>query len=292
MSDDPIVFERGTWWLGVFLVALFAQAIATNAIANIWELGADVTLLGFNALAVLLKVAFLAVIWWFIHEDGIALAEIGLATSLLAPALVTVAGFYLLLNVVVIGLGLLVADSTVLGYQWTLPPLEVLGWFGMQLAIAAIGEELAFRGYIQSKVIALVGSQTRVAIGLGILVQSVLFVALHGPRVVVSGIPGTQALAAYGGILFLSAVGYGVVYELTQNLYIPILIHAAGNMPGTIGITFFDLGAFPAWMSIAYPLLYLALFAVVIVGYRRWALETGQFPVWSHRRSHGTTSVM
>jgi membrane protease YdiL (CAAX protease family) len=140
-----------------------------------------------------------------------------------------------------------------------------------------------YRGYVQSKVIAILGSDARVQIAIGIVTASVLFVLSHAPRVIMSGIPGTQSLTGYAGILFLSAVGYGVVYELTHNLWIPILIHAAGNMPGTIGIIFFDVGALPAWARSVYPLMYLALFAIVIVGYRRWAHHRGRMPVWGVR---------
>lgn len=287
MSEKHVVFERGPWWLGVFLAVILVQSIAGNLVASVWDLGPDVPVLGFNLLVVFIELALIGVIWWFMRQDGVAFAEIGLSATLIGPALVTVTAFYLILNSVVIGLGLLVAGPAVSGYQWTVPPTHAVGWFGIQLAIAAVVEELAFRGYIQSKVITLIGSETRVGLGIGIVVQSALFAAIHVPRVLTSGVPDTQTLAGFGGLLFLSGLGYGILYELTQNLYIPILVHAAGNMPGTLGIVFFDLGGFPPWMRTVYPLVYLALFAIIIAVYRQRAFDAGQLPVWSTRQYRG-----
>lgn len=291
MSEKHVVFDRGPWWLGLFLAVILVQSIAVNLIASVWNLGPDIPVLDFNILAVLIELALIGGIWWFMRQEGVAFGEIGLSTTLIGPALVTVTGFYIALNILVIGLGLLVAGPAVSGYQWTLRPTLAVGWFLIQLAIAAVVEELAFRGYIQSKAITLIGSETRIGIGIAIIVQSALFAAIHVTRILTSGVPGTQTLVGYGGILFLSGLGYGVLYELTQNLYIPILIHAAGNMPGTLGIVFFDLGAFPSWASIAYPLVYLALFGIVITIYRQWAFDAGQMPVWSTRRYRGDKTL-
>jgi len=292
MSGKHVVFERGPWWLGVFLVVVLVQSVAANVVASVWEFGPGIPVLEYNALAVLVELALVGGIWWFIRREGVGFADIGLSTTLIGPALVTVAAFYIALNVLVVGTGRLVAGPAVSGYQWPVSPIVAVWWFLVQLAIAAIVEELAFRGYVQSKVIALIGSETRVGIGTAIVVQSALFAAIHVPRVLTSGVPGTQALAGYGGMLFLSGLGYGILYELTQNLYIPILVHAAGNMPETIGIVFFDLGAFPSWASTIYPLVYLALFAVVIAVYRQRAFDAGKMPVWSTRSYRGDGTVI
>lgn len=291
MFEKHVVFERGPWWLGAFLAVLLVQSIAGNLIANVWGLGPDIPVLEFNLLAVSIELALVGGIWWFLRQEGVSVAEIGLSTTLIAPAVVTVTAFYIALNILVIGLGLLVAGPTVIGYQWTLPPTLAVGWFVIQLAIAAVVEELAFRGYIQSKALTLIGFENRIGIGIAIVVQSALFAAIHVPRVLISGVPGTQTLVGYGGILFLSGLGYGILYELTQNLYVPILVHAAGNMPGTLGIVFYDLGAFPSWASIAYPLVYLVLFAIVIGVYRQWAFDAGHMPVWSTRRHRGDNTI-
>lgn len=283
MSGNRVVFEKGAWWLGVFLIVVTVQTVAVNVVASVWDLGPDIPVLEANALAVLLELALVGGVWWFVRKEGVAFAEIGLSARLVAPAVGIVTGFYLALNVLGIGFGMLVAGPAVVGYQWTVPPIDAVLQFFYYLVVAAIVEELTFRGYVQSKVVALVGGDTRVGIGIGIVIASALFVGIHVPRVVTSGVPGTQSVVGYGSILFLSAFGYGILYELTQNLYIPILVHAAGNVPGTLGIVFFDVGGFPGWAGVAYPFAYLALFGVVIAGYRRWAFGTGQLPVWTAR---------
>lgn len=266
------------------------QIVAGNVAASVWDVGPDIPVVEANALAVLIDLALIAGVWRVLLQEGVEVAEIGLSTTLVAPAIGAVAVFYVALNVVGIGLGVLVAGSSVVGYQWPLPPIRAVAWFVYVLAVAGIVEELVFRGYIQSKVIALVGGDTRLGIGIGIVVQSALFTASHAPKVLTSGVPGTEAVTGLGGILYLSGLGYGILYELTQNLYIPILVHVAGNMLGAIGIVFFDTGAFPPWAGVAYPRMYLALFSVVLVGYRRCAFDAGRMPVRSARRDSTETA--
>lgn len=283
MSGKRIIFDGPDWWLGAFVTVVAVQIVAAKTIASVWNLGPDIPIIGANVLAFLLDIAMIGVVWWWMRMEGVRFRDVGLSLDLLGPAILGVGVFYLLLNLLGIGLGVLATGSSGVGYQWVVPPARAAAEFVYALIAAAIVEELVYRGYIQSKVIASIGSDARTRIAIGIVTASGLFVLSHVPRVLTSGIPGQQPLTGYAGILFLSAIGYGVIYELTHNLYIPILIHAAGNMPGTIGIIFFDVGAFSAWARSLYPLMYLALFAIVIVGYRQWAHDKGRMPVWTGR---------
>lgn len=267
----------------MFLVVVIAETVAGKVVSSVWSLGPVIPVVETNALSALFKIALIGGVWWFARKEGVGFDDVGLSTTLVGPAIVAVTAFYLALNVLGIGFAMLVAGPAAVGYQWFEPPAYAAAWFIEGLVLAAIVEELVFRGYIQSKVIAIVGSDTRSQIGVGIVIASVLFAAIHIPRILTSGVPGAQSLAGYGGILFLSGLMFGILYELTHNLYIPILLHAAGNMPGTIGIIFFDLGAFPAWANVVYLLMYLALVGIVIAGYRRWAFDTGKMPVWTTR---------
>lgn len=197
--------------------------------------------------------------------------------------MVAVSGFYLLLNAVGIGLLLPTAGASAIGYQWTVPPVIALIAFVNALVFAALIEEVAFRGYLQSKVIAVLPSTTRFRGTLGVITASVLFTLAHVPRVLTSGIPGTQALATYGALLLFSGLGFGLLYEYTQNLYVPILIHAAGNMPGTMGIVFFDRSALQGGTLAAYALLYLTLVVSLVVAHRRVAIRSLELQSWSGR---------
>jgi membrane protease YdiL (CAAX protease family) len=155
--------------------------------------------------------------------------------------------------------------------------------FAEALLFAALVEEVAFRGYLQSKMIAVLPSTTRFRGAFGVVVASVLFVIAHVPRVLTSGVPGTQALATYGALLLFSGLSFGLLYEYTQNLYVPILVHAAGNMPGTIGIVFFDTSALQGGAFAAYVVLYLVLVVTLVAVYRRVAIGLLERRAWSER---------
>ena len=151
------------------------------------------------------------------------------------------------------------------------------------LIVAGVVEEVVFRGYLQSKLVALLGDNSRVRIGLAVLGASALFMLSHAPRVLFSGIPGSQSLVGYGTVLLLSGLIFGMLYELTENLTIPVLVHTAGNMPGTIGFLFVDVGTLPGWATITYLISQLALLGLTVAVYRRWGRGQGFVPVWGRR---------
>lgn len=283
MTGTRVTFDGGVPWLLAFLAVVVVYAVTIQLIGSVWALGPALPLVETNVLGGLLDLGLVGVVWWFLRQEGVRFADIGVSTALVVPGVVTVAVFYLLLNAFGIGLAVATAGLGAVGYQWTVPPVTAVAEFGYYLLVAGIVEELAFRGYLQSKVVALLGGDTRTRVAVGVAVASALFAAIHAPRVLVSGVPGSQTATGYGAILFVSGVGYGVLYELTQNLSVPVLVHAAGDMSGTIGLVFFDVGAFPAWGVVVYLLGYLGLFGVVVLGYRRWAVEADRLPVWTSR---------
>ena len=101
--------------------------------------------------------------------------------------------------------------------------LIVLSW-----TLAAFGEELAFRGYLLTRLTDVLGS-TRGAVVVAILVSSVLFGLLHTQQGVV-------------GILLttLDAIAFAVLRFRFGTVWAPVLAHGFNN---TIGfIAFFVLG--------------------------------------------------
>ena len=79
------------------------------------------------------------------------------------------------------------------------------------------GEELLFRGVIQTRLVEAFG------MGAGIGVTSVIFSLAH--LVAYSGAGLVVAL----GVLFVMSVILGVLYEVTENLVVPAVIHGAYN---------------------------------------------------------------
>lgn len=123
-------------------------------------------------------------------------------------------------------------------------------------------EELAFRGYLQNKVISLTGDRsTWVRTILGIVTTALIFAALHLPDLVLDD--GVTIAQAAGGLLLLvlSAVLFGTIYELTQNLILVALLHGIGN--------FWPLIVDPGpgvWPNYAVILL---IYTTLVVVYRR-----------------------
>lgn len=282
-QTSHVTFERGSGWIGLFLVALALYLVGTRFLGDALRVGPVLPGLEITVVEAAVQFVPLVLALWFLRAEGVSLAGIGISRDRVVPALAAVTGFYLLLNAVGIGLLLPTAGASAIGYQWTVPPVMALVAFIDALVFAALVEEVAFRGYLQSKVIAVLPSITPFRGTLGVITASVLFTLAHVPRVLTSGIPGTQALATYVALLLFSGLSFGLVYEYTQNLYLPILIHAAGNMPGTMGIVFFDSSALQDGTLAAYVLLYLTLVASLVVAYRRVAIGSLGLQSWSRR---------
>lgn len=285
MIDEDVVFTDGWHSLVLFLFGLAAAVTVVRLFEYVWTAGPTIPVIGVEVLALAVDLTLLVLVGWVLRREGVAPAALGMSVSLVVPGIIAVVLFYVALNLVGFGLGLVTVGPSVIGYQWSVPPTAALAEFVYVLVAAGIVEEVAFRGYLQSKLVALIGDRSRRRIGLGIITASLLFVVSHAPRVVFNGVPGSQSLATYAALLFVSGAAFGVVYELTQNLTIPILVHAAGNMPGTLGIVFFDVGALPAWATITYLLAYVGLVGLLIGGYRRWGRHAGVVPVWGRRRT-------
>jgi membrane protease YdiL (CAAX protease family) len=203
----------------------------------------------------------------FLRYEGVRLREIGLSKRLFRPALAAAAGFVVALNVAVAGLGVLAGNELSVGAfaLYRSPPLNFsLGMLAVgglaQYVFVAPVEELAFRGYLQNRLVALFGG-SRLATAGGIVASGVAFSLVHVPvKLLIEGQPVGQ-LAGTFVLLALSGVLLGTVYALTRNLFLVTLLHGFGNLwplavdPGT--------GVWPNWGVV------LVLYLLLIVGYRR-----------------------
>lgn len=282
-SRRQLLFHSGSNWLLVFLVLATLLVVGDRYANFVWELGPPIPVVDVHVGSVLFSLALLGLTVGFLRRENVSLTHIGLAPRLLLPAIVAIAGYFLLLNAVGIALAVVADVPETIGYQWTVAPVEAAFVFVFMFVVAGIVEETVFRGYLQNKFIALLPGSARIRIAVGIIVASVLFSAYHVPRVMVDGPPGAMNTSGYLLLLFVNGIGFGLLYEFTHNLYVPITVHAAGNMPGNAGILFFHLGGWPLWAVTLYVGSYLGLIVVVILVYRRWASTTGLLPVWTER---------
>lgn len=276
MAHRNLRFHGGVQTLiafGVAFVILLAIFVPLDEVAmndSTWAWYVQEVLL-FSLIAVLAVV--------LVHFEEVELGAIGLTRRHLVSAVLAFGGIYTGLNVAGVGLAVLfdnpwnvsLITETVHEDFSSLPTAWVF-FVSLQFFVGLV-EELAFRGYFQNKVVALLGSNSRFRITIGIVTASIVFGALHAPSAVISGaaisgVVGVVVLRALTGLLF------GVFYEVTQNVYFVALLHGLGNSwplvidwgewSGTPLLVFF----------IAVSLCYLA----ATIWYRRWATDNGLTP--------------
>lgn len=104
------------------------------------------------------------------------------------------------------------------------PPFDAMDfWALMKYVIVGFGEEFAFRGYLQTRLVDWLG-QSR-----GWVLASVLMAMGHvGHRVVVLGMTGTEALAGSAALIPISLF-LGFVMLRTRSIVAPGILHTAIN---------------------------------------------------------------
>lgn len=237
MTEHRLTFQGG-WRTIIGFAVAFAVVTAiwvplTTAVADLSAWLQLATEIGKFA------VIFVAV-WALLRIDEVRFAELGLSRWHLRTALVAFAGLWVGLNALGFGIAVVTGHDWAMRLIWQFPeatpevqqyaPLPATGFVLILLNLLVIGpvEEIAFRGYFQSKLIALVGDDTRLHIALGIGVASLVFGALHTPAAIVAG----NSLGGVVGAALaptLTAILFGIVYELTHNVYFVALLHGFGN---------------------------------------------------------------
>ena len=275
-TDWPPTFGGGPAPLLAFALAYALWVMTSNAlygsltgpepsmvVQSLWNVPSTLLQLGI-ALAVL-------------RHEGVEFGEIGLSRRLFAPALAVVAVGVVVSNALVAVLALTGGTSLSFGpfAPYRSPPTN----FSVT-TIAAVGvsnylftgpvEELAFRGYLQNKLTALLGGFDRLRLAAGILAAAVGFSVIHLPALVV--VRGLAVPTAVGSLVLLAVSGasLGAVYALTRNLYVVVLLHGFGNLWPLVVDT--GPGTWPNWGVL------LLVYALVVVIYRQWAVRASFGP--------------
>lgn len=262
-STPPIAFDRTLVPLATFIVV---TTVATPLLFTLGDRFLPETLAA-NLLFTATSVTFIALVAWAtLRWEGLTPTDVGLTWQSVVPGVLTVLFIWLAVNVLGYGFLTLQGEVPALG----IPANTTLtGWLANALVLwvfVGIGEEFAFRGYLQNKVIAHVGLEsTRMRKAAGIAIASVLFSLWHVPQLgFVQGLAPVEMLpvlvvwATYGIVL-------GTVYELTRNVVLVGLFH------GTFDLNpIFVLGANGAPV-VDLTILVLPVAAVAVWGYRRWA---------------------
>ncbi len=208
--------------LGAFLVGI---ALAMLGFVVFEALGYDPEALppAPNAIVTALQfIGFLAVGYWYLVGPGDrdllylrrpTLADLGWVVI----GLVGLTVAYLALNQLLAALGIQVASNQAVDAGREQPRL-LLYFVFTSLLFVAPGEELIFRGLLQGLI--------RRAYGVipAIVLSALVFGAVH-----YVALGGTGSRGAYLAIAALLGLLLGAVYERTENLIVPVLIHGCWN---------------------------------------------------------------
>jgi membrane protease YdiL (CAAX protease family) len=175
-----------------------------------------------------------------LHLDEVRFFELGLSRWHLRTAVLAFAGLWMAMNAFGFVVAVLTGNDWAVSMIWQFPeaapevqrysPLPATSLVVILLNFFVIGliEEITFRGYFQSKIIDVFGHNTRLRIALGIGVTTIVFGVLHTPAAIVAG----NSLGGVVGAALaptVTAVLFGIFYELTHNVYFVALLHGFGN---------------------------------------------------------------
>ena len=199
--------------VGVAEGGLQALGLSSESTPAVFEL----TQTGVNFLG--LFVASLAYLYW---RDGWSMIGFGRPTI---RDLGVVAGGAILLIVSIVALEAVLSqiglapDENVAVETGRENPELFLYYIPIVLLLNSPAEELLFRGVVQGLF--------RQAYGVvpGILAAGAVFGAIH-----YLALAGQGSAAAYVGIAVVSGVILGALYEYTENILVPIVVHAAWNV--------------------------------------------------------------
>jgi membrane protease YdiL (CAAX protease family) len=204
-------------------IALAIGGIRLLGLLGVAETGADSLGPLASAVAAALQfTGFLLVGGWYVHwQDSMTLFEVRLPSLReLGWALAGLIALFVLLNIVSViieTLGVQTAENAAIT-QGRENPRLFLYLIGVTILLTAPAEELLFRGLVQGLF--------RQAYGIlpGILVASAMFGVVHW--IALTGAGSRLTYIAVAGAL---GIVLGAVYEHTENLAVPILVHGFYN---------------------------------------------------------------
>lgn len=233
-----------------------------------------------------------ALVWVLLRAEGVSLQQLGLSTRHVTSSTATFGVLWLALNLFAVGLAVAFGADWGIQQIWSLPqapgidevyaplPTPWAAFVLLNFLVAGVVEEVAFRGYLQSKIIALFGDDSRLDIAIAIGVTTVIFGLLHTPGAIVAG-KSLGGVVAAALLPTITAVFFGVIYEVTQNLALVALLHGFGNTWPLV-VNWVEWSG-PA--LIAFWICTAGVYVGVIGGYRYWAIGTPLAPTISRIES-------
>lgn len=199
--------------------------------------------------------------------------DIGLNLVLLVPALVAGGGVVVAVNGAVAGLGVSAGDNLAIGflpqYKSLFPGVSsgLLTIIGVQFYFfVGPAEELVFRGYLQNKIVTPLGEPTRGTRATAAVLAALSFGLIHLPVAPIGTTPSLGGVVSAILLSGMSGIAFGVIYELTRNPYLVMILHGFGDW----WPIFVDAGsvAWPNWG------VTIVVYTLLVVAYRWWAKRT------------------
>ncbi|WP_248897909.1 CPBP family intramembrane glutamic endopeptidase [Haloplanus halobius] len=265
--------ERTTAHLRAVVVALVVSAVGLGVgLALVYVLlrllatvGVDLSPARFLvvSLVAMQGLAFGGVALGYLTVHGWALDDLGVRVPNLRDLLVIVAGYAAAIVAAISGAVVITITSVPAGENQVSQIIgadaSVLLWLiPASFLLIGPGEELLFRGIVQSRL-----RESFDAIP-GVVLASAIFAAIH--YIALTGGAGGRLVTVT--VLFFPALVFGAVYELTDNLVVPALVHGAYNATlfaiTYLAIQLSESGAFPDESATTSHLLVEGLSAVPV----------------------------
>ena len=189
--------------------------------------------------------------WWFLRREGVRAADVGLGKRAWTSGAILFVAWWVAVTIVDLAgrgiarlLGLALAPIT----QYTWSPITVLE-LAKYFIFVGFGEEIAFRGYLHNKLIAVTGRRWP-----GILLAALLFGLWHVPAEIATQGPVLTSL--FNGVLFalLGLAFFHLPYEWGGLLPFVALFHGWNDF--LLLLTF----QAPTWVGVVagYSLVFVA----------------------------------
>ncbi len=194
--------------------------------------------------------------------------DFGLISRKLPLAFVVGLTSWLLIQIIEVIVSYMSVGSIELDPRWSTDSLTLIGLLIGMLFGTALYEEVGYRGFLLVQFWKKMEDRTTnraLQISLALIVSQTLFTLLHVPWKVLNQGWTVTVLTDLLFSVFLNGIIYGILYLRTENLFFVMFVHALGNAPTSLFISYLD----PPNIL----LLLAIIWAVIWPRLRRWEKE-------------------
>jgi len=207
---------------------------------------------------------------------GLRLRDLGIEWDHVSRGMVVVLGLWIVMQLIGMLLGLVISGEVALSPIWSperIPP--IIGELAAQFLGNAFAEEVIFRGLLLTQIALMLKgriSKRGRLVAASVLISQLIFSLSHIPQRLVSGDYSVLGLVFNLLLVWVYGALFAFLYLRTENIFIPVGVHALANAPITIV-------AMPSEIVAGFLPLTLGLVLIVVWGpVTRWTERRGS--VW------------